>query len=123
MGMHASGALAFGIPVDAFDDEGNASPFWDKDNADWKDPIDPDGNLVYYAHGYFGGYDEDRMILGIRGVHCFSNYEPSDMVEVDPAKLRVTDGEIEKANCVLAELGVEGLDFNDARWWLVSSYG
>lgn len=102
MGLYASAELIWGIPVEAYDEDGNPTPFWDEDAADWREF---EGEIEVYHYGHYDDPDGPRGILTSTRVKQYRG----DCW--DPTAISVTD-------LVTAEAFDES-----AGWWLVASYG
>lgn len=118
MGLYAGAELIWGIPVLAWDDEGEPTPFWSEEDEDWREF---DG-LEVVTYGHYE--DPDRAILTIKG----SKRYDGDCWEPTPVSARCLD--MDEVNVYQEEwperLERNGLaDYLDeaSGYWLVASFG
>lgn len=117
MGFSASAALVWGIPVLAYDDDGEVTQFWDEEVDDWREFND--GSLVIFTYGH---YDEPVGILTTTRTkpitcHCWDGPEA-----VTPSNLTVSDKVYSKSEDDARAAGLDVSFYASAAWWLVASY-
>lgn len=120
MSFYSTAELVFGVPVYAYDDEGDSTPFWDEENDDWIDLPD-DFRFEFHYFGHYDNVDGDAAILRIKSTPEWRGdcWEPKP---VDPGEMVVRELDIYKAAGQAAALKLP-VDFRDAKWYLVASYG
>ena len=121
MGFSASAELVWGIPVAAYDDDGNATQFWDEEEEYWRSF--GDGSVLDIHHfGYYADMDGITGILTtkrIKMIMCH-DYGPKAVV---PVELEVSDGVVSKAEDDARDAGLDVSFYASAAWYLVVSYG
>lgn len=125
MGLYSAASLIWGIPVTAYDDEGEPTEFWDEEAEDWREF---EGDLVIVPYGHY----EDSCPLGILTSRAIKSFR-GDCWEPTQLDWGETEDTFDEA-VVRAQLeaGAAGLsvDFTvklpgegQSDWWLVASYG
>lgn len=119
MGLNASGEVAYGIPIVSHDDyDGEPTPLWDEDNEDWSEKIYEAQCLDLVTFGHYECYDSAQALLTLKNAPTFHAYDyepvPLDLTLID-------ENQLEKA--VVEARDKFGLDFTQAKWYLVASYG
>lgn len=122
MSLQADAELLWGIPVLAFDEDGEPTKFWDAENDDWRE-FESELEIRSYGH-----YEDPNNTRGILTSTRVGRYRASCWV---PERVSGRDLDNESANDKLYsksndEAAVAGLDVNfyaDAGWWLVASFG
>jgi hypothetical protein len=116
MGIYSTGYVAYGVPVEAFDEEGEPTQFWSEENDDWSEFED-------LSALPFGSYDEypGRAILGPKQSDVFSGdcWEPGKVTIYNEDAQAELFYELEQA-CQKHNLDV---DLSRAGWWVVVSIG
>lgn len=146
MSFTPSASLIWGIPVTAYDDDGNPTPFWDPHR--YCEPDDPSCSLYdenpdeYYSGDHEGDWrqfegelivvpyghyldDEQKGILSSTRmeVHRGDAWEPQAISEYDLPGMSTHDKAYSKSSdqARVQDLGVNF--YEQAGWWLVASYG
>lgn len=99
------------------------NPEWRRRSDAWWSQYREAEKTLAIGISTFGHYDDDeqRAILCVKSMPTFDG-DTYDAVEVDPSIMEPTPGQIQEANECAKTLGLD-VDFCDARWWLVASYG
>lgn len=132
MGMHPSADLVFGFVVGQYTKpdpetwESEPTPYWDENMygegvGDWRFSKwdKKDGEIIVTTFGHCED-PEPRAILTLRSVPQYDG-DAWTAGEV-PFDLSVSRSVIQEANEEAKALGLD-VDFNDAKWLLVASYG
>lgn len=117
MGLHASADLIWGIPISAYDDEGEPTEFWNEDDDDWREF---EGLDIVQFGSYEG--DEPRAILTTKSIERFS----ADAFSPTRIPLRYLDDNfiVESIEGFWTAMEKHCLPQNQAPGWcLVASYG
>ena len=120
MGLCACADLVWGVIVVAYDDDGNATKFWDEEDDDWWE-LGDDSPLDIRQFGHYN-MDEPVAILTTKGVKAISVYGYDPKV-VTPADLDVPDKAVSKAQDAARDAGLDVSFYTRAAWYLVASYG
>jgi hypothetical protein len=123
MGIYSSAYLTWGVPILAYDDEGEPTPFWDEESEDWREFE----GLTVEAYGHYEDPDNTRAILSIKSIPQFSGdcWTPKAVgdrdLDVESYHGDALDRFIE---LVLQHFGDDGdAMLNERGWYLVASLG
>lgn len=116
MGLVADAELIWGVPVLAYDEDGEPTPFWDEDNDDWREFE----GLEVRTFGHYEDPDGPRGILTSERVEPVqgSCWEPARLSELPAISDKVRAKAIDAAEAQALDV-----DFFAADWCLVASYG
>jgi hypothetical protein len=120
MGLYSDAELIWGFPVLDHDEEsGEPTGFWQEEFADWRQF---ENCLELHTYGHYEDPDARRAILTSNKVLHFMGdcWEPKHV-----PGLFVPQQQVRIANAALIDEGLfsADLDFTNAKWWLVASYG
>lgn len=120
MGFSASGTVAYGIPIVSHDDNGDPTPLlWEEQDRDWSCEIYKASYLDIVAYGdYMYNVGEQAALLTLNDATTLNAYT-GDAV---PLQLELVNQDtLEKA--VIEAREKFNLDFTEAKWYLLASYG
>lgn len=122
MSLGANAELIWGIPVTAYDDEGEPTQFWDEDDDDWREF---EGELEVRGYGHYEDPDGPRGILTSTRVKSISGdcWTPERVYGLDLANEMNNDKLYSKSSDQARASGLGVTFYGDAGWWLVASYG
>lgn len=120
MGLYASADLVYGVRVNAYEND-TPHPLWDEDEGDWRD-LERNEHIELHYFGHYENSDDPKVIVRVKSTPKFSGdcWEPGGgfFMLLGPTRTALID-----ANDEAKGQGYY-LDFlNDAKWWLVASYG
>lgn len=123
MGFDADAHLIWGIPVLAYDpDTGEASPYWDEENDDWREF---EGELYVYHYGHYEDPDGPRGMLTSKRIEMLTAdcWTPIPVMAYELVNESTDDKLYSKTQDQARAAGLDVSFYGDARWWLVASYG
>jgi hypothetical protein len=124
MGLDASATLVYGIPLAAYDNDGEPTFWWDEDAEDWRDiPKDHEHNLAYEHYGYYDG--DPQVILTSPRIENWTAYAGEEC-RVDPPNVEMLhDKALSKATDSLRAMECPEPEtfYGEAGWYLIASYG
>lgn len=122
MGINSDAELIYGIPVEAYDEDGEPTQFWSEseDGDDWLEFV---GGLEIVPYGHYENPDGPRGILThsdfpkFRG-DCWDP-TPVPIIELDIRLMK-----LERVTKMAQDAGLNDVKFyRDGQWNLVASYG
>lgn len=121
MGLYATAKLIFGVPIRAYDEDGEPTMWWDEDDGDWNQNCEGE----HWTLRTFGHCDSDetQAILSPKGVESFSGdcWDPT-LVPIN-ALNGFWLGVFEAQRAFEAAVPEADVKLTDSKWWLVASYG
>ena len=120
MGLNANAELVWGIPILAFDEEGEPTRFWNDEDDDWNEA--PEG-LDIRTYGHYEDPDNQRAILTLKDIDHYDG----DLWE--PTRVPVRDMDImhetykDSMTVWLIQADMDELLSEPMDWFLVASYG
>lgn len=121
MGIYSDADLVWGIPVLAYDEDGEPTPFWDEEAEDWREF---EGELEIFSYGHYEDPDNQRGILTSTRVDKYNAdcWTPTRVPKDLPSEIfydKVYSKSNDQARCAKLDVNF----YSDAGWWLVASYG
>ncbi len=117
MGLTADAELVWGIPVLAYDEDGEPTRYYSEDDEDWREFED----LTVRTYGHYEDPD------GPRGILTTERVEPLQGSCWEPLRLSalpsISDKVPSKANDAARAADLDVDFYTDADWHLVASYG
>lgn len=122
MGLSADAELIWGIPVEAYDDDGEPTVYWDEPSEDWREF---EGEIEVRQYGHYEDPDGPKGILTSTRVEPILAFD-YEAQAVDPGGLatEVNNDKLYSKSEDQARVNKLPVSFyGEARWWLVASYG
>lgn len=116
MGLYASAELIWGIPVAAWGEDGEPTPFWDEAEDDWRKF---EGDIEVRPYGHYE--NEPLGILTSTRIKPITSFD--EPVAVNPKDLGPNPVLTLQAEDQAREAGLPVSFYGGVRWWLVASYG
>jgi hypothetical protein len=120
VGLYPTAELIFGLPIASYNYEKEEyHPLWSEEDSYWSEK---DRNTILEIVTYGHYEDPDPLaILSIRGTPRY-RADAWDPTQVDDLRLGVKRTDLVDATEQARALGLD-LDFSEAGWYLVASYG
>jgi hypothetical protein len=122
MGFYASAILVWGVPVAAYDEDGEPTAFWDEEGEDWRNF---EGELYVHQYGHYENPDGPRGILSSKRVKPLRGdcWDPTQVTPMDLDTPLNNDKLYSKSEDQARYNKLPVSFYGDAKWWLVASFG